>query len=104
MSIAIVSWQRAGQLQREPAVVAEAVEQPSARVARGRLAILALIEKQPGLLSAPQVDVVLDAAFDHADRFGHVAGQHVHALLQPFEQARARVVAREDPARRQQIA
>ena len=38
--------------QREAAVVAERVEQAAARVARGRLAVLPLIEKQPGLLAA----------------------------------------------------
>ena len=47
------------QHQREAAVVAEAVEQPAARVGRRRGAVLALIEKQPGLLAVPQIDVVL---------------------------------------------
>ena len=73
--------------QREPAVVAEAVEQPSARVARGRLAVLALIEKQPGLLPAPRIDLVARRrprapSMDS----GTVAVQHLDPLLEPFEQ------------------
>ena len=56
------------QRQREAAVVAEAVEQAAARVARRGRAVLALIEKQPGLLAAPQIDVVLDAALGDGRR------------------------------------
>src|SRR5437763_4743227 len=45
---------RAREAQREAAVVAETIEQRPARVARRRLAVLALVEEQPGLLTAPQ--------------------------------------------------
>ena len=51
----------AGERQREAAVVAEAIEQAAARVQRRGRAVLALVEKQPGLLTVPQVDLVLDA-------------------------------------------
>ena len=62
MSIASASVHWPREPQRESAVVAEAVEQPAARVARRRLAVLALIEKQPGLLALAQIDLVLDRA------------------------------------------
>ena len=89
--------------QREPAVVAEAVEQPAARVARRRLAVLALIEKQPGLLAVPRVDLVLDRPFAHGDPIGHVAVEHVDALLEAFEQPHPRIVARQHAARARQL-
>ena len=51
----------------------------------------------------PQIDVVLDPALDHGHRLRHLAGQHLDPLLEPLEQPRPRVVAREDAARVQQI-
>ena len=86
MSKAIVSVQRRRQLERESAVVAEAIEQPAARVPGRRFAVLPLVEKQPGLLPAAEVDVVLDAGLPHGDAVRHVAGDHLHPLLEPFEQ------------------
>ena len=75
MSIAIDLVAAARQRQREAAVVAEAVEQPSARVARRRGAVLALIEEQPGLLAAPQVDLVARCRLSvTVDDLGHLAG------------------------------
>ena len=103
MSIAIVSSHRRPSAQREAAVVAETVEQPAARISGGRGPILALIEKQPGLLAAAQIDVVLDAAFGDGDRVRHLAREHLDALLEPLEEPRARVVARENAARVQKI-
>src|SRR5439155_4343206 len=46
--------------EREAALVREAIEQPPAGVRGRRRPVLALIEKQPGLLSAAQVYAVLD--------------------------------------------
>ena len=85
-------------------MVAEAIEQPSARVPGGGRAILALIEEQPGLLALPQIDVVLDAAFGDGDRFGDIARQHLHALLESLEDSCARIVARQNAARVQHLA
>ena len=101
MSIAIVSRAPAGQPQREPAVVAEAIEQAAARVQRRGRAVLPLIEEQARLLSPPQIHVVLDPVLGDDHRLGHLARQHVDALLQAFEQPRARIVARENAARLQ---
>ena len=94
---------RAAEHQREAAVVAEAVEQPAARVGGGRRAVFPLVEKQTGLLSAPEIDVVLDAGFRHRHGLRHVAGQDLDPLLEPFEHSRPRIVARENPARLQQL-
>ena len=104
MSIASTSSQRGRQRQREAAVVAEGVEQPAARVARGRLAVLALIEEQPGLLAVIRIDLVVDRAPSRTSIVsGTVAVQHLDPLLEPFEQPDARIVAREDAGRLQQL-
>ena len=50
-----------------------------------------------------QIGVVLDAAFGDADRFGHLARQDVDALLEAFEQPRARIVAGQDAAWMQEV-
>ncbi len=83
----------------EAAVVAETVEHPAVRVTRGRLAVLALIEEQAGLLPAPRIDGVGDAGFVDADRLRHDAVQHLDLLLEAFERADFRIVAREDAFR-----
>jgi hypothetical protein len=84
-------------------VIAEAVEHASAGVAHRRLAVLSLIEKQPGFLAMPQVHFVLHRPFAHRHGVGNLAGQHVHALLEPLERANLGVVARQDAGRMQQI-
>ncbi len=61
------------QVQRKPAVVAEAVQQPSPGVARRRFAVLPLIEEQAGLLAVTHVHVVGDGALPHFNRVGDVA-------------------------------
>ena len=89
-----------GQLQGEGAVVAEAVEQAAARVARGGRAVLALIEEEAGLLAVPQVDLVLDAALAHrARRRRHLAVQQRRpSSSSPRAAAPARRSARGCPA------
>ena len=89
--------------QREAAVIAERVEQPPTRVARRRLAVLALIEKQPGLLPSSQIDLVLDRPFAHGHRVGNRAGQVRDRLLETFERAHLGIVAGEDAGRREQL-
>ena len=66
---------------------------------RRRDPVLTLIEEQTRLLAAAEIDVVLDACLGHADAVGHVAGDDVDPLLESLEQARPRVVARDDAAR-----
>ncbi len=87
------------QRQREAAVVAEGVEQAAARVAQRGLAVLALIEEQPGLLPLPRIHLVADGAFADLEALGHLAVEHLDRLLEPFEQADARIVARQDAGR-----
>ena len=65
------------------------------RVTRGGLAVLALVEKQAGLLPAPRIDIVSYAGFAHADGLWHRAVYDLHLLLQAFEQPHFRVVARQ---------
>ena len=81
--------------EREAAVVAETVEQPAAGVARRRFAVLALIEKQPGLLALPGIDCVLDRSLARRDPLRHVAVHDFDALFEAFEQPHPRIVARE---------
>ena len=92
------------QRQREAAVVAERVEQPAVRIAQRRLAVLALIEEQAGLLAAAQVDLVADAPFADRHALGHRAGDHGHLRLEPFERADLGVVAHQDAGRTQPLA
>ena len=47
--------------------------------------------------------MVVDAAFADLDPGGDGAVQHVDALLEPFEQPDAGIVAREDPGRRREL-
>ena len=84
------------QHQREAAVVGKAVEQPPARVLGGGGTVLALIEEQAGLLPVTHIDVVVDAELGDRDRLGHVAGEHVHTLLEPLERPYLGIVAREN--------
>ena len=87
------------QPQREAARVAEAVEQSSRGVSARGVSILALIQEQTCFLPAPWINFELDGANAHADRLRHVTVDHLDAWLQPFQQADARVVAREDADR-----
>src|SRR5207245_1152192 len=89
--------------EREPAVVAETVEQPASRVSRRGRAVLALIEEQPRLLSAPKIDVVLDSDLRHRYRLRYVAGEHLDPLFEPFELTCARIVSREDAFRTKEL-
>ena len=104
ISSATTPVQRRRQRQREAAVVAERVEQAAVRVAQRRLAVLALIEEQAGLLAAAQVDLVADAPFADRHPLGHGAGDDGHVRLEPFERADLGVVARQDPGRTQPLA
>ena len=101
---AIVSPAAAAERQREAAVVAEAVEQPAARVdaprPRGSRA-----DRETGRSSGPcrrSTSYSIPSSVTR-DRVRHLAGQHVDALLQAFEQPRARIVARQNAARLQQL-
>src|SRR5207237_2147143 len=85
--------------ERESTLIAEAVEQPAVRVLRGRSPILALIEKQPRLLSAPQVHVVVDAELRDRHCLRDVTGEHLDALLEAVEHPYPRIVACQDAAR-----
>ena len=91
------------QREGEAAVVAERVEQASVGVERRGDTILALIEEQPRLLPAIQIDLVHDPAFAHVDGLGNGPVQHLDALFEPFEQADARIVPGEDASRMQQL-
>ena len=73
------------------------------RVPRRRLPVLPLIEEQPGLLAAPQIDVVLDRPFAHDDRVGNAAVQHLDRLRQSFERPHLRIVPRQDAGRLEQL-
>ena len=73
------------------------------RVERRGRPVLALVEKQPRLLTVPHVDVVFHARFAHGDRLGHLARQQIHALLEALQQTRAGVVPRQNPFRVEQI-
>src|SRR5207302_9564007 len=75
-----------GELERKPAVVAEAVEQAATSVPLRGFPVLALIEEQAGLLTTPEVGVVPDAAFHHGNGLGHVSGHDVDPLLESFKQ------------------
>src|SRR5262249_22378984 len=75
------------QPQREASVVAEAVEQAAPRIRCACDAVLALVEEQPGLLAAAQVDVVLDARLADGHTVRNLAGEDVDPLLQSLERA-----------------
>ena len=93
----------ARETKREAAVIAERVEQPPARVARRRLAVLALIEKQTGLLPSPEIDLVLDRPLAHGHRVGNRTGQIRNRLLETFERTHLGIVAGQDAGRREQF-
>ena len=93
----------ARETKREAAVIAERVEQPPARVARRRLAVLALIEKQTGLLPSPEIDLVLDRPLAHGHRVGNRARQVRDLLLETFEHTHLGIVAGQDAGRRDQL-
>ena len=99
MSKAIVLVALRRERQRKAAVVAETIEHASMRVASGGLPVLALVEKQPGLLAAPHVDVVLDAQFLDHHGLRNVARENLDPLLEPLEDSGARIVSRQNPAR-----
>ena len=102
MSTASASAALRRQPQRETAVVAEAVEQPAARVAGGGVAVLALIQEQTCLLPRPQVHLVLHGAFVYVDCCGAPRRRAPHFLVQSLEQAHLGIVARQDAGRGQQ--
>ena len=64
--------------------------------------VLALVEEQPGLLPAAQIDVVLDAGLAHVHRLRDLAAEDLDALVEPLERPRAGIVARKNAARREQ--
>ena len=91
------------QPQREAAVVAEAVEQTPARVARRGLAVFALVQEEPGLLAGPQIHFVLHRAFAHHDGVRHRTGQLLDVLIQALQEAHLGIVAGQDASRCQRF-
>ena len=85
------------QRQREPAVVAERVEQAS-RVRSAPRPPDSRADRETVQSSVPvRIDQVRDAPFAYLDLVRHGPVQHVDTLLEPFEQTNARIVASEDP-------
>ena len=84
-------------------MIAERIEQPAARVAQRRLAVLALVEKEAGLLPLPRIDLVAHRAFPDFEALGDLAVEHLDALLEPFEQPDARIVPGQDSRRLHQL-
>jgi hypothetical protein len=71
-------------------------------VERRGFPVLPLIQEQSRLLPPTQVDVIVDAPFANRDQSGHLPIEHLHPLIQPFEQPRPWIVARQDATRLQQ--
>src|SRR5437899_810947 len=94
---------RSGRGQAEAAVVGEGIEHTALRVAARHAVVLALVEEQAGLLPMPEVGLEAHAVLGHRDRLRHLAVQHAHLRGQPLEGAHARVVALQDPARREHL-
>src|SRR5206468_8198173 len=90
-------------LDRETAVVAEAIEQPPARVAGRRRAVLALIEKPPRLLSVAKIDLVLARVVAHHDGIRYFSAQHFDLLIESLEPTRADIVASQDARRAESL-
>ena len=86
----------AREMQRERAVIAEAVERASACEFADEHAILALVEKRAGLLAAPRRGEKADAVLVDLDLVGDVAAEQLDADGQLFLRAQRDVVAREN--------
>ena len=86
-------------MESERAVVAEAVERGALRHSADERAILALIEKRSGLLSAPGRCQVPDAVLAHLDLVGHVSVQQLDRRLESFLRTERNVVSRQDSRR-----
>ena len=84
-------------------MITERVEQPPTRVARGGVTVLALVEKQTGLLPSSKIDLILDRPFAHGHRVGNRPSQVRDRLLETFEHADLGIVAGEDAGRREQF-
>jgi hypothetical protein len=84
------------EVKRERAVIAETVECSPAREAADEHAVLALIEKRAGLLSAPRGGENADAMLVHLDLLGHGATKQLDADRQSLLGAQGHVVPRED--------
>ena len=86
-------------MKREAAVVGERIERAAATEALDSLVILALVEKEPSLLTVTQVHTEPYTPFPHGDRLGHLAGEHVNPFVESFEATDLGIVSREDAAR-----
>ena len=73
------------------------------RVGRRGLMVLALIEKQSGLLSMAQIDRPSDAALARLDALRHVAEHDLDLLVESLQMPHLDVVPRQDPARPEQF-
>jgi len=87
------------EMQRERAVIAEAVEGTPAGEFTDHHAILALVEEGACLLSCPWGSGVADAVFVHFDFLWNVSGQQLDARGEPFLFSHGNVVAGEDSGR-----
>ena len=86
----------AREMQRERAVIREAVERAAARDAAGEHAILSLVEECAGLLSVPRSGEVAHAVLHDFDLARHIAGEELGGAGESFLGAHGGVVARED--------
>ena len=87
------------EMQREGAVIAEAVQCVALGDSPGECAVLALVEERARLLSAPGCGEVPDAVLLHFDLVRHGAVQDLDGGLQSLLHPKGHVVAREDPGR-----
>ena len=94
----------AREVQREGAVIAEAVERAAARDAAGEHAVLALVEKRAGLLAVPRRGEIAHAVLDDFDLARHVAREELGRAAESFLRAHGGIVAREDAFGREQLA
>ncbi len=88
-----------GELQREPARIAEAVEHASADILGGRLSILPLIEKGASLLAVVRINVIANPALSNGDDVGDGAMKRRHRLIKALEEPYARIISREHTQR-----
>ena len=71
-------------MQRERAVVAEAIEGAAARHAADECAVFALVEEGARLLAAPWRGEVSHAVFVHLDLIGHGAVEQLDVVAESF--------------------
>ena len=89
--------------QRKAPVVAEGIERAAPGVASRGHAVLALVEKQPGLLAVVRIDDIPGSPFANLDAFGHRAVQHGHRLLETLEKPNPWIVPGQNARRLQSL-